>query len=93
MITSILLFVGGLSAGIILGGFGGFAISNGVAKLRHVKARNELPDDELYREAYNEVAELTGDVKVRRRKMLKWWRKKCQLTMTFRYSPDSIGRL
>ena len=64
MITSILLFVGGLSAGVILGGFGGYAASNGVARLKQTKARAELPDDELYREAYNEVADITGDIKV-----------------------------
>lgn len=68
MITSILLFVGGLSAGIIIGGFGGYAASSGVAKLKQTKARAELPDDELYREAYNEVAGLTGDVRVAKKK-------------------------
>jgi len=68
MITSILLFVGGLSAGVILGGFGGYAASNSVAKLKQTKARAELPDDELYREAYNEVATITGDIKVTKKK-------------------------
>lgn len=64
MLISILLFVGGLSAGVILGGFGGYAASNGIARLKQTKARAELPDDELYREAYNEVADITGDIKV-----------------------------